>query len=64
MTSTNDKFPVKNKQAAKVIQGHHTEVLVSGYADRIFIVVTQYGRVGSLVSTIKRVCRQHLHSSY
>jgi proteasome assembly chaperone 3 len=62
MTSTVDKFPVVNKQAAKTIQGLHTEVLVSGFADKIFIVVTQYGRIGSLVSTIALFIRSNFTS--
>jgi hypothetical protein len=49
MASNNEKFPVTNKQAAKIIQGIHTEVLVSGFQDKIFVVVTQYGRIGSMV---------------
>lgn len=51
MSSTNEKFPVRNKQAARDVQGMHTEVLVSSYADKIFIVVSQYGRIGSLIHT-------------
>ncbi|KAI9281744.1 hypothetical protein BC943DRAFT_362850 [Umbelopsis sp. AD052] len=51
MTSKNEKFPVTNKQAARIVQGLHTEVLVSGFKDKIFVVVTQYGRIGSLINT-------------
>jgi hypothetical protein len=55
MASTSEKFPVKNKQAARTVQGMHTEVLVSSYADKIFIVVSQYGRIGSLVRSMTNV---------
>lgn len=51
MASTDEQvqFPLTNKQAACDIDGVHTEVLVTGFADKIFIVVTQFGRIGSLV---------------
>ncbi|KAI9271610.1 hypothetical protein BDA99DRAFT_300458 [Phascolomyces articulosus] len=45
------RFPLNNKQAACNVHGHHTEILVTGFADKIFIVVTQYGRIGSLIKT-------------
>ena len=45
------RFPLNNKQAACKVHGNHTEILVTGYSDKIFIVVTQYGRIGSLVYT-------------
>ncbi|KAF9200763.1 hypothetical protein BGZ49_009006 [Haplosporangium sp. Z 27] len=44
-------FPIVNKQAARTIQGRHTEVLVTSFADKILIVITQYGKVGSLIHT-------------
>lgn len=49
MQAEETRFPIENKQAACAIDGNHTEVLVSGFADKIFIVITQYGRIGSLV---------------
>ena len=42
-------------QAARVIGGHHTEVLRTRYADGEFWVVTQCGRVGSVVKATRRV---------
>ncbi|KAI8089932.1 uncharacterized protein BX664DRAFT_334258 [Halteromyces radiatus] len=48
---TDQEFPVINKRAAVVINDTHTEVLVTGFSDKIFIVVTQYGRIGSLIQT-------------
>ncbi|KAI7874523.1 hypothetical protein K492DRAFT_211535 [Lichtheimia hyalospora FSU 10163] len=53
MASTDEQvqFPLTNKQAACDIDGVHTEVLVTGFADKIFIVVTQFGRIGSLIRT-------------
>ncbi|KAF9952428.1 hypothetical protein BGZ72_006297 [Mortierella alpina] len=54
-------FPLINKQAARTIQGKHTEVLVSSYADKILILVSQYGKVGSIIHT--SVDQQSLSSS-
>lgn len=62
MASNNEKFPVTNKQAARIVQGIHTEVLVSGFKDKIFVVVTQYGRIGSLVRKIRY--GTYLHKRY
>ncbi|CAO0802744.1 unnamed protein product [Mucor circinelloides] len=49
--SSNEEFPLQNKQAAITINGVHTEILLSGYADKIFVVITQYGKIGSLIQT-------------
>lgn len=49
--SNNEEFPLKNKQAAITVNGVHTEILLTGFADKIFVVITQYGKIGSLVST-------------
>ncbi|CAO3588048.1 unnamed protein product [Absidia cylindrospora] len=43
-------FPIVNKRAAITINDHHTEIFLTGYSDKIFIVVTQYGRIGSLLA--------------
>ncbi|OAD03511.1 hypothetical protein MUCCIDRAFT_124487, partial [Mucor lusitanicus CBS 277.49] len=45
------EFPLQNKQAAITINGVHTEILLTGYADKIFVVITQYGKIGSLIQT-------------
>ncbi|KAF9135378.1 hypothetical protein BGW39_003175 [Mortierella sp. 14UC] len=44
-------FPLINRQAARTIQGRHTEVLVVSFSDKILILVSQYGKVGSLIHT-------------
>lgn len=41
---------IPTRQAARFINGIHTEVFAQAYADRVFILVTQLGRIGSLVS--------------
>ncbi|CAG8440063.1 350_t:CDS:2 [Funneliformis caledonium] len=42
-------FPLKTRQTARLLNGTHTEVLVTGFRDKILVIVTQYGRIGSLV---------------
>lgn len=42
-------FPLKTRQTARLLNGIHTEVLVTGFRDKIFVIVTQYGKIGSLV---------------
>ncbi|KAF9306989.1 hypothetical protein BGZ74_001110 [Mortierella antarctica] len=44
-------FPLINKQAARTIQGRHTEVMVTSFQDKILIIVSQYGKVGSVIHT-------------
>ncbi|KAL8277953.1 hypothetical protein RQP46_009585 [Phenoliferia psychrophenolica] len=41
--------PIPTAQRARVVGGLHTEVLVQAYADRIFVLVTQLGRIGCLI---------------
>ncbi|KAG1372497.1 hypothetical protein G6F61_011005 [Rhizopus arrhizus] len=47
----NNEFPVKNKQIAINIDGIKTEISLQSFSDKIFIVVTQYGKIGSLIHT-------------
>jgi proteasome assembly chaperone 3 len=47
--SNNEEFPLQNKQTAITVNGIHTEILLTGFADKIFVVITQYGKIGSLV---------------
>ncbi|KAG0334219.1 hypothetical protein BG004_000505 [Podila humilis] len=44
-------FPLINKQAARTIQGRHTEVLITSFQDKILILISQYGKVGSVIHT-------------
>ncbi|KAI9278053.1 hypothetical protein BY458DRAFT_503655 [Sporodiniella umbellata] len=46
-----DEFPIKNQQVAVNIEGVPTEILIQGFSDKIFVVVTQYGKIGSLIHT-------------
>ncbi|XP_058951997.2 uncharacterized protein [Pocillopora verrucosa] len=41
---------VKTRQTAAIIEGTHTEVFCSAYQDRIFLIVSQFENIGTLVS--------------
>lgn len=43
--------PIPTAQLARTIQGQHTELLIQVFRDRIFVVITQLGRIGALVSS-------------
>ncbi|KAG9288680.1 hypothetical protein G9A89_004299 [Geosiphon pyriformis] len=45
------QFPLKTLQTARKINSVHTEVLVTGFRNRILILVTQYDKIGSLLYT-------------
>ncbi|CAG8457256.1 1033_t:CDS:2 [Ambispora leptoticha] len=51
LSSSSITFPIKTNQTARIINDVHTEVLVTGFNDRIFVILTQYGKVGSLLRT-------------
>lgn len=44
-----EEFPITNKQVAINVNDVKTEILIQGFSDKIFIVVTQYGKIGHLV---------------
>ncbi|XP_069784425.1 proteasome assembly chaperone 3 [Narcine bancroftii] len=41
---------VRSKKAAEVIGGILTEVMCTLFSDQIFVVVTQFGKMGTLIS--------------
>ncbi|XP_055008747.1 proteasome assembly chaperone 3 [Boleophthalmus pectinirostris] len=41
---------IKSKQAQKEINGISTQVVCTEFSNYIFVVVTQYGKIGTLVS--------------
>jgi hypothetical protein len=43
------KFPVKTKQIACIVDGVHTEIIIQVFTDRIFIAITQTDKLGTLV---------------
>lgn len=44
---------VKSTQGAALIDGIHTDVVCTNFSDRLFIVITQYQKFGTLVSVTK-----------
>ncbi|XP_025110853.1 proteasome assembly chaperone 3-like [Pomacea canaliculata] len=47
--NSQNKFPVSSAEAAVVVKGNHTDIHCSVFADHIYIIVTQYCKIGSLV---------------
>lgn len=43
------KFPLKNTQVAAIIDGNHTEFILSKYSNCIFVMITQLGKPGTIV---------------
>lgn len=43
---------IPTAQAARIIQGQHTEVFVQAFGDRVLVLVTQMGRIGCMVSSL------------
>lgn len=41
---------IRSRQAEKEINGISTQVVCTGFNNYIFIVVTQYGKIGTLIS--------------
>ncbi|GCB67453.1 proteasome assembly chaperone 3 [Scyliorhinus torazame] len=44
------KSIIRSKQAAEAVDGTLTEVVCTVFNDYIFVVVTQYGKMGTLIS--------------
>ncbi|ORX89766.1 hypothetical protein K493DRAFT_266626, partial [Basidiobolus meristosporus CBS 931.73] len=44
-------FPIQYKQAARTINGVFTEMLTLGFSNRILVIVSQFGKIGSLLHT-------------
>lgn len=55
-TPSESQSPIQTRHATKLLNNIPTEILVQAYSDRIFILITQLGRIGSLV-------RSHLFTS-
>ncbi|KAI0207753.1 Proteasome assembly chaperone 3 [Lamellibrachia satsuma] len=44
---------IKSSQGAALIDGIHTDVVCTNFSDRLFIVITQYQKFGTLVSVTR-----------
>eukprot|EP00959_Pyramimonas_sp_CCMP1952_P101294 2119160-Pyramimonas_sp.AAC.1 len=49
MASQVGPFPVQTRQFAAVIDEVHTEFVVMGYDNRVVVIVTQIGKLGSIM---------------
>ncbi|KAM4632266.1 proteasome assembly chaperone 3 [Discoglossus pictus] len=55
LSSVEAKRAVVSKQAEEVINGISTQVVCSAFSNYIMVVVTQYGKMGTLVSVTPNV---------
>ncbi|OUM69578.1 hypothetical protein PIROE2DRAFT_25695, partial [Piromyces sp. E2] len=44
-----ESFPVESKQLAFEIENCHTEIIINEFSDKLFIVVTQLNKIGSMM---------------
>eukprot|EP00897_Mesotaenium_endlicherianum_P010432 jgi/Mesen1/9417/ME000614S08663 len=49
MATSAASFPVNTKQLKVSIQGHETDLVLSSYEDRIMVIVTQIGTMGTML---------------
>ena len=47
-------YPATTKKTAGLVKGIHTDVTVVGLADKLFITITQDGRLAQWVQTLDR----------
>ncbi|KAK6179195.1 hypothetical protein SNE40_011611 [Patella caerulea] len=52
---TRSKFPVSTNQVAYEVNGIPSEIVVSQFTDKLFIVVTQYKKIGTVLQINKEV---------
>eukprot|EP00160_Parvularia_atlantis_P000239 Unigene10194_Nuclearia_a/m.31131 Unigene10194_Nuclearia_a/g.31131 ORF Unigene10194_Nuclearia_a/g.31131 Unigene10194_Nuclearia_a/m.31131 type:complete len:143 (-) Unigene10194_Nuclearia_a:52-480(-) len=48
-------FPITTRQHVTVVRGVRTELLAQAYADHILLIVSQLGKVGSLIRASRNV---------
>jgi len=51
-STPSESFPVESKQLAFEIENCHTEIVINEFSDKLFIVVTQLNKIGSMVITL------------
>ncbi|XP_023232174.1 proteasome assembly chaperone 3-like [Centruroides sculpturatus] len=44
-----NKPPYKTKAGQEIINGHHTDIIVTEYLDQLFIIITQYDKMGTII---------------
>lgn len=48
-------FPVLTRQVAALVNGTHTDIVLSAFLDKIFIAVSQTGKFGTIVIFLQNV---------
>ncbi|KAK9721885.1 hypothetical protein K7432_003070 [Basidiobolus ranarum] len=51
MAQNNTPFPIKYKQTARTINGVFTEMITFGFSNKIVVIISQFGKIGSLLHT-------------
>ncbi|XP_046647981.1 proteasome assembly chaperone 3-like [Daphnia pulicaria] len=57
------RFPVQTRTETIEINGNSTEVVISKFSDKLFIILTQYGKVGNVVEVRRDVAQKDDSSS-
>ncbi|XP_046750296.1 proteasome assembly chaperone 3-like [Diprion similis] len=52
-TSPNLTFASKDKSAGVVISGVHTDIVIKNYRNRMFLIITQFEKFGSILTVTK-----------
>ncbi|XP_005098958.1 proteasome assembly chaperone 3 isoform X1 [Aplysia californica] len=60
---TQQKSIVTTKQAAADIAGHHTEIVVNNFKDHLFIIATQYMKLGTVVQVTRDLIADEVQGS-
>ncbi|KAG4108390.1 hypothetical protein H8356DRAFT_972403 [Neocallimastix lanati (nom. inval.)] len=47
--SPTNSFPVESKQLAFEIENCHTEIVINEFSDKLFVVITQLNKIGSMM---------------
>jgi len=50
--SPTNSFPVESKQLAFEIENCHTEIVINEFSDKLFVVITQLNKIGSMVKIL------------
>lgn len=43
------QFPFKTKAGREIINGHHTDIIITEYVDQLFVIITQYDKMGTII---------------
>jgi len=63
MELTGDKFPVDTKVTLATINDKPTDIVVSKFSDKLLVIITQFGKVGSLIEIRRDIAQKDDPSS-